>query len=117
MNFLNVDFPEVTEAYKGSLEDWLELFERYAFPKTSDTETSAEMKRIFKRYPEVTYEDWLDSVINFARDEIWYEEKINLSTRELYLVVNKVARLSEKLKNAYLMFAAASTPAIDKKAN
>ena len=101
MNIFDNDFPEVTEAYRGSLEDWLELFERYAFPIAGNTETSAEMKRIFKRYPEATYEDWLDIVIKCARDEIWYEEKINLSIRELYLVVNKVARLSEKLRNAY----------------
>ena len=101
MNFLDNDFPEVTEAYHGSLEDWLELFERYAFPRTGDTETSLEMKRIFKRYHEVTYEDWLDIVIKCARDEIWYEEKINLSIRELYLVVNKVVRLGEKLRAAY----------------
>jgi uncharacterized coiled-coil protein SlyX len=104
MNIFDNDFPEVTEAYRGSLEDWLELFERYAFPKTGDTETSAEMKRIFKRYTEVTYEDWLDIIIKCARDEIWYEEKINLSIRELYLVVNKVARISEKLRAAYNRF-------------
>ena len=101
MNFLDVDFPEVTEAYRGSLEDWLELFERYAFPRTGDTETTVEMKRIFKRYPEVTYEDWLDIVIKCVRDELWYEEKINLSIRELYLVVNKVARIDEKLRKIY----------------
>jgi hypothetical protein len=104
MNFLDVDFPEVTEAYRGSLEDWLELFERYAFPRTGDTETTAEMKRIFKRYTEVTYEDWLDRVIKCARDEIWYEEKINLSIRELYLVVRKYPRIVEKLKTIYNKF-------------
>jgi hypothetical protein len=103
MNFLDTDFPEVTEAYRGSFEDWLELFERYAFPRTGDTETTAEMKRIFKRYPEITYEDWLDRVIKSVRDELWYEEKINLSTRELYLVVNKVARLDKKLRAFYTM--------------
>ena len=101
MNFLDVDFPEITEAYHGSLSDWLELFERFAFPKTGDTETSTEMQRIFKRYTEITYEDWLDIIINCARDEIWYEEKINLSIRELYLVVRKYPRIEEKLKTSY----------------
>lgn len=101
MNFLDVDFPGVTEAYRGSLEDWLELFERYAFPKTGDTETSTEMQRIFKRYTEVTYEDWLDIIIKCARDEIWYEEKINLSIRELYLVIRKYPHIEEKLKTSY----------------
>jgi group I intron endonuclease len=101
MNFLDNDFPEVTEAYHGSLEDWLELFERYAFPVGEETDTSIEMKRYLKYNPEATYEDWLDRVIKFVRDEIWYEEKINLSIRELYLVVNKVARISEKLRATY----------------
>ncbi len=123
MNFLDNDFPEVTEAYRGSLEDWLELFERYAFPKMGDTETSTEMQRIFKRYTEVTYEDWLDIVIKCARDEIWYEEKINLSIRELYLVVRKYPRIEEKLKAIYkqntklysdhFMYEAASEPVTD----
>ncbi len=101
MNFLDNDFPEVTEAYRGSLEDWLELFERFAFPVGKETDTSKEMKRIFKRYPEATYEEWLDRVIKSVRDELWYEEKINLSIRELYLVVNKVARINEKLRATY----------------
>jgi hypothetical protein len=59
------------------------------------------MKRIFKRYPEINYTDWLDKVILELCDEIWYEKKINLSTGELYLVVKKYPRIEEKLKAIY----------------